>query len=111
MCEPKLGKQKEWIRKRELETRGLSIEERGELALSWTAGSYWCFCQHSEFPPWLGIFNIMVFSQQLWNISNTLDLGFQLHSVYAHMALRFHDLAMGECSLSYLCVVPVALVS
>ena len=53
----------------------------------------------------------MVFSQQLWNISNTLDLGFQLHSVYAHMALRFHDLAMGECSLSYLCVVPVALVS
>lgn len=42
----------------------------------------------------------MVFSQQLWNISNTLDLGFQLHFVYAHMALRFHDLAMGECSLS-----------
>ena len=42
----------------------------------------------------------MVFSQQLWNISNTLDLGFQLHFVYAHMALRFHDLSMGECSLS-----------
>ena len=33
MCEPKVGKQKEWIRNLELETRDSSIRERGELAL------------------------------------------------------------------------------
>lgn len=33
MCEPKVGKQKEWVRNRELETRDLSMRERGELAL------------------------------------------------------------------------------